>query len=80
MPSVLRFGGLRVVVYPNDHRPAHVHVMGRGLEAIFNLNCASGPVELRVNFGFSRRELGHIQQELNSNVGDLCEAWERIHG
>ena len=69
-----------MVVYPNDHRPAHVHVMGRGREAIFNLNCAAGPVELRENYGFSRRELGRIRKELNSNVEKLCEAWGRIHG
>jgi len=42
--------GLRVVVYPNDHRPAHVHVIGRGCEAVFNLNCPAGPVELRENY------------------------------
>jgi len=29
MPTVLRFEGLRAVIYPNDHRPAHVHVIGR---------------------------------------------------
>ncbi|MDE2458070.1 MAG: DUF4160 domain-containing protein [Rhodospirillales bacterium] len=26
MPTVLRFNGICVVIYPNDHRPAHVHV------------------------------------------------------
>jgi hypothetical protein len=26
MLAVLRIGGLRVVIYPNDHPPAHVHV------------------------------------------------------
>jgi hypothetical protein len=30
MPTVLRIGGLRVVIYPNDHPPAHVHVLGPG--------------------------------------------------
>jgi hypothetical protein len=80
VPTVLRFGGLRVVVYPNDHRPPHVHVMGKGHEAIFNLNCSSGPVELRENYGFPWRELGRIQQELDWNLGKLCEAWEKIHG
>ena len=30
--------GLRVVICPNDHRPAHVHVTGKGCEAVFNLN------------------------------------------
>jgi hypothetical protein len=57
LPTVLRFGGLRVVIYPNDHRPAHVHAIGRGGEAVFNLNCPAGPVELRENYGFSRREI-----------------------
>ncbi len=78
--AVLRFDGLRVAVYPNDHLPAHVHVMGRGREAVFNLNCPSGAVELRENYGFSQRELGRIQQELNGNLQMLCGAWEKIHG
>jgi hypothetical protein len=47
MPTILRFNGLRVVVYPNDHRPAHVHVIGAGCEAVFNLNCPDGRLELR---------------------------------
>jgi hypothetical protein len=54
VPTVMRLDGLRVVVYPNDHRPAHVHVIGRGCEAVFTLNCMSGPVELRENYGFPR--------------------------
>ena len=54
VPTVLRFDGLRAVMYPNDHRPAHVHTIGRGHEAVFNLNC---PVELLENYGFSRREV-----------------------
>jgi hypothetical protein len=32
MPTVHRFDGLRVVIYPNDHRPAHVHVKRRYTE------------------------------------------------
>jgi len=33
MSTVDRIGGRRVVIYPNDHRPAHVHVIGNGCEA-----------------------------------------------
>ncbi len=47
MPTVLRFAGYRVVVYPADHAPSHVHVVGAGGEAVFNLNFPGGPVELR---------------------------------
>lgn len=54
MPTVLRMGDLRVVIYPNDHRPAHVHVIGSDGEAVFNLHCPEGPPELRESFRLSR--------------------------
>lgn len=69
-----------MVVYPHDHSPAHVHVIGHGCEAVFNLNCPSGPAALRENYRFSLTELGRIQHELNENLGKLCKAWEGIHG
>ncbi len=80
MPTVLRLPGLRVVVYPNDHRPAHVHVIGNGYEAIVELSCPDGPVSLRENFGFAQHELTSIQKALSKHVEQLCKAWEGIHG
>ena len=80
MPTVLRFEGLRVVIYPNDHGPAHVHVIGRGCEAVFHLNCPCGKVELQENYGVSRREVRRIKHALASNRAMLCEAWESIYG
>ncbi|HLJ85667.1 MAG TPA: DUF4160 domain-containing protein [Candidatus Angelobacter sp.] len=80
MPTVLRFDELRVAVYPNDHRPAHVHVIGGGCEAIFNLNCLVGPSELRENYGFSRRKIAKIKTRLMEHLAELCAAWEQIHG
>lgn len=76
----MRLDGLRVVVYPNDHRPAHVHVIGRGCEAVFNLNCPTGPVELRENYRFPKRELSRILDVLTANLKGFCRAWEHIHG
>jgi hypothetical protein len=80
MPTVLWLGKLRVVVYPNDHRPAHVHVIGRGHEAVYELNRPPGDVTLRENYGFSRRELAVIQRGLVRNLARLLREWERIHG
>ena len=79
MPTVAKIGGLRVVVYPNDHRPAHVHVIGAGSEAVFDLNCPDGPPELRENFGFSIPQLNAIKSALGADLGHLCEEWSRIH-
>ncbi len=82
MPTVWRFAGFRVVIYPNDHRPAHVHVhvIGADCEAIFSLHCPDGPVELREDYGCSRGDLRQMAAELNNHLAELCTAWEHIHG
>jgi Domain of unknown function (DUF4160) len=80
MPTILRFDGFSVVVYPADHRPAHVHVFGGGNEAVFYLNCPAGPVMLRENYGFSRRAIATIREALDGSVPTLCREWRRIHG
>lgn len=68
-----------MVVYPSDHRPAHVHVIGAGYEAVFNLNCPGGPPQLRENFGFSITQLGKIKSALADHLVRLCAEWSRIH-
>lgn len=81
MPTVgARIDGLRVVVYPNDHRPAHVHVIGDGCEAVFTLHCPAGPPELRENYGFVSNKLAKIRTTLTSRLVELCAAWSSIHG
>jgi hypothetical protein len=80
MPTVLRIGALRVVIYPSDHRPAHVHVIGQGCEAVFDLRCPNGSPELRENYRFGLRELNRIEAALSANLVALCVGWERIHG
>ncbi len=49
---------------PNDHRPAHVHVIGAACEVIFNLHCPHSPVELRENYDRSPADLRRIKAEL----------------
>jgi hypothetical protein len=80
MPTVLQIDGLRVVIYPNDHRPAHVHVIGNGCEAVFDLCCPGGPPTLRENYGFARRKVTWIRGALGLHLAALCDDWRRIHG
>lgn len=80
MVTVARIGGLRVVIYPNDHRPAHVHVIGKGHEAVFRLNCPQGPPALRENYGFAAGELARLKAILAEKTAFLCAEWSRIHG
>jgi hypothetical protein len=80
VPTILRIAGLRVVIYPNDHRPAHVHVIGPDGEAVFSLNCPDGPPELRECFGFRLSQASRIQADLNSKLATLCNEWSKLHG
>lgn len=80
MPTVHRFDGLRVVIYPNDHRPAHVHVIGPDGEAVFVLNCPEGPPTVRESYGFRQGELGRIEDSVAAALAALCEEWSKIHG
>ena len=80
MPTVLRIGNLRVVIWPNDHRPAHVHVKGGDGEAAFNLNCPGGPPVLRESYGFGLADLNRIEDALAAAIATLCAEWRMIHG
>lgn len=80
MPTVLRISGLRVVIYPTDHRPAHVHVIGANGEAVFILHCPDGPPTLRESFGFKRSDFGAIIHAMTTALSALCQEWNNIHG
>lgn len=80
MPTVLRIDGLRVVIYPNDHRPAHVHVIGPNGEARFLLNCPGGPPALHESFNFKLADLNDVQARLSHALAALCAEWEKYHG
>jgi hypothetical protein len=80
MATVLRFLSYRVVIYSNDHRPSHVHVMNTTHEAIFVLGCPSGPPALMENYGFRKAHLALIASHLQDNLARLCTQWSTLHG
>jgi hypothetical protein len=80
MPVVFRFDDLRVVIYPNDHRPAHVHVKGAEGEAVYILHCPDGPPELRESFGLSWPDVGRIKDAIARELTFLCAEWRAMHG
>jgi len=76
VPTVLRIDGLRVVIYPNDHPPAHVHVIGRGWVVMVDL---IGP-EIREVIGCNEREARRVLRLVADRQMMLMEAWRRYHG
>lgn len=80
MPTLFVFRGWRVVIFSNDHRPAHIHVLGAGQHARFELVCHAEALTLMDCLGFRLSELRAIQVFLTPHVGHLCEVWRQIHG
>lgn len=79
MVTVFRAGGLRVVIFVDDHEPAHVHVFGDG-QAKINLRGASGEPELIWAEGMPRAEIRRAVRIVRDRQASLLEHWEKIHG
>ena len=76
MPTVLRVGGLRVVVDPNDHPPAHVHVLGPGWAVIIDLI----RLQVREAINCGEREVRRAMRLIDEHRDELIDAWKRYHG
>ena len=68
------------MIWPNDHAPPHVHVIGPGLAARFDLLCDLNVLRLKSHGGFTLGQLRAIEKYLVNNVHALCKAWGMIHG
>lgn len=79
MPTIFRIGAARVVIYLNDHQPAHVHVLDGKQHAIFNLHCPAGPPSLQKNHGFSLVDANAFARRMQNVVGSLCTEWKTLH-
>jgi len=79
MVTVYRAHGLRVVIFTDDHEPAHVHVFGDG-EAKINLTGAEGAPELLSAVGMTRADLRRAMQIVKEQQAMLLERWSEIHG
>jgi len=77
MITVLRAAGLRVAIYPNDHEPAHVHVIGDG-DAKIDLTGPHGPQFVWIN-RMTRAEAKRALALVSGNRALLLPRWREIH-
>ncbi|WP_144162306.1 DUF4160 domain-containing protein [Paraburkholderia sp. BCC1885] len=80
MPTFLRVLGYSVVIYTHDHRPAHIHVIGPNGRSVFNLNCPTGPLELREVVRITGIQLRRLERVIEPEIVALCVEWRKIHG
>jgi hypothetical protein len=81
----LRFGGVRFVIYSNDHPPRHVHGFYGDTEAIVDLR-ADRTVALAKRRdavrppNTKRADVKKILNAAAERFDDLAALWESVHG
>ena len=80
MPTILRQNGFSFIVYPNDHRPAHVHVFKAESELILYLGDETAPPFVRENIRMGKRDERLALIIAGENQEYLLSEWEKIHG
>jgi hypothetical protein len=76
MGEVVNFHGVTIRVNPRDHNPPHVHIVGKGGHARFNIKV----MKWMDSEGFSRSDLRAIREVIERRIEECWEEWRRIHG
>jgi hypothetical protein len=76
MSTVLRVDGPRVAIYPNDHPPAHAHVLGPGWVVVIDLI----ELDIREAIGCDERGARRVLRLVAGHREALMDAWRRFHG
>jgi len=81
MPTVHREDGLRLVIYPNDHLPCHVHVFRGDGEVIIQLGSKTEtPLIDQIYGDISNKDIAKALEIVQANQVKLLELWKSIHG
>lgn len=79
MVTIHREHGLRVIIFTDDHEPAHVHVFGDG-HAKINLVGPDGEPELVWAEDMKRNEVRRAMGIVIEHQNALLARWRDIHG
>ena len=79
MVTVHRAHGLRFVIYPNDHDPAHIHVIGDG-ELKVNIRGLDGLPELVWSVGMKITDRRNAMDVIRDRQEELMAHWHRLTG
>ena len=80
IPTVLRKDGFEVMIFLNDHRPAHVHVFKAEGELVVHLGSATTPPSVRINIDVSKADERKALMIVGEHQAELLREWRRIHG
>lgn len=78
MVTIYRAHGLRVIIFTDDHEPAHVHVFGDG-HAKVNLVGLNGTPALVWVQGMKGNEVRRAMQIVRDQQAQFLARWREIH-
>jgi Domain of unknown function (DUF4160) len=80
MPTIIKKDGFRIVIYPNDHTPAHVHVLKADGEVRIDLgNEKILPSLMSVSGKISDKEVMRALSLVIEYQIELLAKWDEIH-
>jgi hypothetical protein len=79
MVTIYRGHGLQVVIFVDDHEPAHVHVFGDG-QAKINLLGPDGEPELIWADSMKRSDVRRAMRIVTEQKVLFLRRWTEIHG
>lgn len=79
MVTIYRAHGLRVIIFTDDHEPAHVHVFGDGQVKI-NLIGPDGVPSLVWTQGMKGNDVRRAVQIVQDQQEAFLAKWREIHG
>jgi hypothetical protein len=80
MPTLFVVGPYRIVIYLNDHAPAHVHAVGPDGYARFELGMTRDGVALTESEGIPRATLRRIAAAIIDRHAECAACWRKVHG
>ncbi|MGI8619736.1 MAG: DUF4160 domain-containing protein [Gemmatimonadaceae bacterium] len=81
MPTVLREGGFRVVIFlpPREHEPPHVHVRNAGGEVVIELATGKSPQTVREIAGMRTTDIMRAFWIVEEHTEYLLARWREYH-
>lgn len=79
MVTIYRAHGLRVIIFTDDHEPAHVHVFGDGQVKINLIGLDGAPVLVWAQ-GMKGNDVRRAVQIVHDQQEAFLARWREIHG
>ncbi len=77
MPTIVREDGFRIVIFPNDHIPPHVHVFKSGAEVKIELGAEPNLLSIEGKIG--NKDLAKALNLVAEHQNELLDKWREIH-